>query len=273
MHRVASNRSQFNRALEDRRANPRVAAIFDVDLFDGSVSLSARAMDIGLGGLCVRTQAVRDTSRVFSVKFRLGMIDVCTAVSTRWISSNSNTGDSLIGLAFEALEPPVEVAIWHFVQERARALASFLLECDGLSSLSLYDALQIGLKTTFREVNAGEIFIDGGLSPHCRSVFVVYRGTVAVEDASSEYQQPFAILGPNALFGRTPVDVSFAPIERAVAANRSRVLVLASRNLDDLASSRPHVASTLFRALKHHYMKRVANLIRSLEKNLQGARS
>jgi hypothetical protein len=223
--------------------------------------LPARSVDVGIGGICVRTESIIDGALVRRVRFRLGRKDLEFNVTSRWSSPTGSEAGPLTGFVFDEVDSQSESALWSFIQERASELASFFRTCDGLEDLSFQEAVELALITRLREVEPGQVLYGGIGSEPSASIFALFRGHIVVERASARRQQQVIHLESGQFFGGMPVIAGCAPIDRAVATTSSTVLEFLEYNTRYLSMHKPMLAATLIRATTYHWIQRATRLL------------
>lgn len=246
------------------RLDTRVAAVFPVELVMARPqrgSMMARSVDVGMGGICVRTESIIDGNAVEAVRFKLGLYDLEFKVHARWSSATLSDEGPLTGFAFEEVDPKSEATLWGFIQERARELSTFLRTCDGLTDLGFQDALELALTTRLRELECGQVVYGGHETTGCKSIFALFRGSILLERASEKRNQEIARLEPGELFGGTQIIAGCEPIERAIATSRTTLLEFVDYNTEYLMIAKPQLGASLIRAAAFHWMQRTARLL------------
>jgi hypothetical protein len=246
------------------RVSTRVAAIFPVELVvPGSESpdLLVRSVDVGMGGLCVRTLGALDASKVHRIRFSLGRHDLDFKVEVRWQSPPGSVDGPLLGFSFAEMDATSERSLWHFIQERGHELATFLRSCGGLRHLDFQDAIELALTTRIREVERGEFVYGGtGHSP-CASIFALFRGNVLLERVHGERSQEIDVVEPGEFFGGIPLIAGCVLSERAVATSPSTLLEFVEYNTNYLLNTKPPLGASLVRATSFHWVQRLSRVL------------
>ena len=245
----------------NRRASTRVAAILPVELVlvqqDRGV-LTARSVDIGMQGICVNTRCPIDRDSVGLIRFVLGRDHLELSVTPRWSSETLSDEGPLIGFSFDTVDVRSEASLWNFVQERGRELSRFLRSCDGLDQLTFEDSFELALSTRLRDVERDQMVYGRAGSA---SIFLLFRGSVALERTCDRHGQEFARVQPGEIFGGAPTLAGCTPFERAVATENSTVLEFLAYNVDYLISAKPPLGVALLRAAAFHWMRRFARTL------------
>lgn len=245
----------------NRRATTRVAAILPVELEltpqDQGV-LAARTVDIGMGGICVRTACPIDRNSVRVIRFTLGRDHLEFSVTPRWSSEMMSEEGPLTGFSFDSVDVRSEGALWNFVQERARDLSMFFRSCEGLDQLDFQDSLELALTTRLREVERAQPVYSRTRSD---SIFLLFRGSVALERVSDRGCQEFARVQPGEIFGGLPTIAGCTPFERAVATENSTVLEFLGYNVEYLFGAKPLLGVSLLRAASFHWLRRFSRTL------------
>jgi len=246
------------------RMSTRVAAILPIELIlEGSHrnTLPARAVDIGTGGVCVRTASPIDGALVRQIRFKLDRHDLEFMVSCKWSSPVGSSAGPLSGFVFEHVDARSEAALWSFIQARAMDIATFLRTCGGLTELTFQDAIELALATRIRELESGQIVYGGAESEPCGSIFALFRGNVMIERKAKRRNQQATPMESGELFGGLPTIAGCEPLERAVATSDSTLLEFIDYNTGYLLTYKPTLGSALVRAATFHWVKRATQLL------------
>lgn len=246
------------------RVSARVAAIFPVELvLDGSPCsvLHARSLDVGIGGICVRTDSILDGSRIGFVRFKLGRHDLELKVAACWTSSTGSCGGPRIGFVFEKLVPTTEATLWNFIQERALDIATFLRGCRALPDLDFQDALDLALTTRIREVDSGQLVYGSLGNSSSGSIFVVFRGSIMLERATETRNQEVTEVQSGEFFGGLPIVAGSATLDRAVATSSTTLLEFLEYSTNYLLINKPILGAALTRAAMFHCIERMSKLL------------
>ena len=243
----------------DQRLSMRVAAILPVELvFAGGDVLAGRSVDIGMGGICVATTSIIDAGAVRGVRLTLGRESLELSATSRWCSKT----EPLAGFLFDLLTSSAEGALWGFIQERGRELAVFLRGCGGLEDLDFQDAFELAQATRVRSLQAEELVYGGTDSEEASSsIFVLFRGTVALERIQGRRNQHIASVKPGELFGGVPAIAGCTPFDRAVAVEDSSVLEFGGYNIEYLITAKPLLGIALLRAATFHWIRRFSETL------------
>jgi CRP-like cAMP-binding protein len=250
--------------IRSRRQNMRVAASIPVQLALGTSQydfLDVTTVDIGMGGICVKTASIIDRTTIRAVRFSLGQQDFSINVESRWGAPGAEGEGLLTGLAFESLDPRFEPGLWRFIQERGGVLGSFIRGCEGLSSLSFQEGLELALETRLREVAAGQIIYGPDATKGGSSIFINFSGAALLERVSDRRHEEIATIHAGAIFGGLPIVAGYPPIERAIAISPVVLLEFDQFNCENMISSKPMLAAALFRAATFHWMCRFSKLL------------
>lgn len=246
-----------------RRVSTRVAATLPVELvLDSGDVVTARSVDIGMGGICAKTGPLLDPDTVRFVRLTLGRHQLDLSATARWSSESIDDLGGLTGFLFGSVDTKSEATLWDFIQERGRELALFLRSCDGLHQIDFQDALELALATRLRTRESTELVYGRAGEEASASIFVLFRGAVVLERAQTHRdKQIISRIKPGEMFGGIPTIAGCVPFERAVAVEDSTILEFVSHSLEYLLSEKPPLGVALLRAASFHWIRRFSETL------------
>lgn len=249
----------IGRSLSHRQSM-RVATNLPVSLVMSNYPapfLPARAVDVGVAGLCVQTDTLLDARAVRSVKLLLDDRELELPVKSRWQSELGTGHEPLTGFEFTHVDAQSELALWDLIQTFGRELAGFLRGCVGLESLGFEDGFNLAMATRLRQLGAGKT-IYGPEDPGSSSIYMLVRGGVVLEEfPESGSQRRFAVVKPGEPFGGLAVAAGCSAFEYAFATEESTILEFPSYTVDHLISTNPLLGIALLRATSYQWVVRL----------------
>jgi len=249
----------IGRSLSHRQSM-RVATNLPVSLVISNYPapfLPARAVYIGVGGLCVQTDTLLDARAVRSVRLLLDDHQLELPVQSRWQSELGTGQEPLTGFEFTRLDEQNELALWDLIQTFGRELAGFLRGCVGLESLGFEDGFNLAMATRLRQVSAGKTLYTPE-DPSSSSIYLLVRGGVVLEEfPEAGSQRRFALVKSGEPFGGLAVAAGCSAFEYAFATEESTILEFPSYTVDHLISTNPLLGIALLRATSYQWVVRL----------------
>jgi hypothetical protein len=244
----------------DHRQSMRVATSMPVSLVMTNYPapfLPARAVDVGVAGICVQTDTLLDAGSVHSIKFSLGELEVEFPVESRWQSEPVPEQGPLTGFAFTKVDADCEIALWDLIQKRGRELASFIRSCVGFESLGFEDRFNLSMATRLRQVAAGKP-VYGPEDPSATSIYALVQGSVILEELEQGgIRERLGVVKPGEPFGGLAVVAGCSAFEYAFATEESVILEFPSYTVEHLISTKPMLGIVLLRAASYQWLVRL----------------
>lgn len=242
------------------RQSMRVATNIPVQLVMSNYPapfLPARAVDVGVAGVCVQTDTLLDARAVRAVRILLDDRELELPVESRWQSEPVPDQGPLTGFAFTRVDAENEIALWDLIQTRGRDLALFIRGCIGFESLGFEDGFNLAMATRLRQVGAGKT-VYGPEDPSATSIYALVRGGVVLEElASGGTRSRFALVKPGEPFGGLAVVAGCTAFEHAFATEESMILEFPSYTVEHLISTKPFLGIVLLRATSYQWIARL----------------
>ena len=257
-----------SRSVWDKRVSTRVAAYFPVKLYLEGLPgpLAARSRDVGPGGICVGTRSPFALSSVQRVAIELPSGPLVLAAEGRWQREIAAEHAMVSGIQF--MDPPraETFTISKFVRDRASELAQFMQEHSDLAGLDVDCAMDLALFTRLREVPAGHrLYCQGKRSDGGESIFVVYRGSVALEVAvDGDDRVRLERVEAGGVFGGLPLVAGVPHVESASTETDSLLLEIDPYTFHFLEWAKPPLARGLTQIVIRKQVLHLSNLITRL---------
>lgn len=239
----------------ERRAGARVALTIPMtlDVADGR-SLACSSLDLGLGGVCVRTREAVGPDAIRGV--RIGLPEATLALEARgaWQRPTGGDGGFLTGVAFVGPALHEREILDALFRRQVRRITRFLVESSVLAPLGFDEAMELTRHTRHRYFEAGApIHVRGGRGDET-GILVVATGRVGTTLPRPDGRVvTLEDLKCGDVFGGTLLVTGLPPSDDAFARERTQVIEVDEEAYGFLRRERPVLAC----ALEHAVMRRV----------------
>lgn len=247
------------------RSDPRIAANAPARIYttDFRGSLPAFLRDLSVNGACIATPSPFSFKSIERIEVDLPSGPLSVRASGRWQRDEVADDVVLTGIAFDDLTEAGYDQLWEAVVHGGHVLARFLLERCELPELTLEDSIGLAQFTRRRSIPVGRaIYQQGASADECRSLFVVWRGEVALTlRVRNAIERETARLRVGDVFGGLPLVAGTAHAESAIAATDCELLEVDAGSFAYLRMARPWLGLRVGQVLLRVNAQRLLRLL------------
>ncbi len=249
----------------EARSDPRVAVDLPVQLCGPDLvgPLSARARDLGVGGICVATPYRFGFRSVRRATVLLPQGPLALEVDGRWQVDSPSEASFLTGFAFAKPEPSAVSALWDIVHGAGKALGRFLHQNSDLRALGAEGAMGIAQASRLRRVEARRfVYSQDGSGGGDDSIFILREGSLTLHYRSRPaHEVTLGRLHPGQVFGGLPIVAEVPNLESAYAPEDSSLIELSRAAFAHMRLARPILAQRLTQIVCRCYLQRLRHLL------------